>query len=189
MKHIALLLALPLLWTGADWKADSRPDFARLDRDGQPFRDAFNVGVGKIRIVAYVAPTCGGCLRGVDQLQEALLDQINAPDLELHVVWVMKNGARERHVARVTRLAPDPRATHYWDAERFVLRALDSRLGLEGRACAGAFLLYDRSATWDAVTPPEPVYWSDAHAREFDQDGPQFDARRFAREVSTLLAR
>lgn len=194
MKRIALLLGLPFLVGGGSGfdgvpVVEGRPDVVRLDRDGQPFRAAFNAARGKVRIVAYVAPTCGGCLRGLDRVQTQVLEAIAAPDLEVYVVWVKKNGGRERHVGRVTGLAPDPRATHYWDEHEFVLEALDRRLGLEGRACAGAFLLYDRDATWEGAEPPAAAYWSDAHAREFEQHGPEFDVTRFAREVQSLLNR
>ena len=113
-------------------------DYVLIGDDGEPFTDAFNAAEGKIRVVAYVAPTCGGCLRGANRLQDDVLDLIRDDRVEVLVVWVPKNSARRRHVDRVTRLVTDDRATHYWDDHGYVVGALDERLGLTGRACAGA---------------------------------------------------
>lgn len=152
MKRLATLAVIPWLFL---WPStESPPGYAPLDRRGEPFKGAFNADAGKIRIVAYVSPTCGGCLRGADQMQERVLAEIHDPDLRIYVVWVRKNGARERDVSRVTQLVTDPRATHYWDEEGAVLEELDALLGLEGRPCAGAFLLYDGDARWEGSTPP-----------------------------------
>lgn len=186
MKH--LLLALPLVFAAALAAAPfSASEYVTLDDEAQPLRERFNAAAGKVRIVAYVAPTCGGCLRGVDEMQEEVLERIDSSDLEVFVVWVRKNGARERHVGRVTRLADDPRATHYWDEQRAVLKPMEDLLELGDRACAGAFLLYDRGTQWNDATPPAPVYWSDAHSREFSRHGPEFDPDRFHAEVRDLL--
>lgn len=165
----------------------SAAEYVTLDREARPLRDAFDAAAGRVRIIAYVAPTCGGCLRGADRLQKDVLDEIDDPDVSVFVVWVKKNGARERHVDRVTRLVTDSRATHYWDAYGAFLRAIDERLGLEERACAGAFLVYGPEASWKDTGPPEPVYWSDAHAREFRRHGPEFDPARLTEEVLRLL--
>lgn len=102
-------------------------------------------------------------------------------------MWVEKNGARERHVNRVTRLVTDARATHFWDEHGAVVRALDALLGIPGRACAGAFLVYPPDVRWDGALPPEPAYWADAHAREFEDHGPAFNADRFREAVQASL--
>jgi hypothetical protein len=162
--------------------------YTTLDRGAQPFRSAFNEDAGKVRLVMYVSPTCGGCLRGADQSQEHILDRIDSADLSVYVVWAPRNGAREEHVERVTKLVTDERAVHYWDEYSAVATPLDVMLSLTG-PCAGIFMLYDGAASWEGDAPPEPLYWEDAHARELGRDGaPQFDAKGFAEKVRELLS-
>ena len=107
------------------------------------------------------------------------------PNLAAYVVWVPRNGAREPHVPRVTHLVTDPRASQYWDEYEAVVDPYDAMLDLTG-PCAGIFMLYGPAARWDDG-PPEPAYYEDAHAREYDRAGPQFDARRFAARVRAAL--
>jgi len=162
--------------------------FTTLDRAAQPLRSAFNGDAGKVRLVMYVSPTCGGCLRGADQSQEHILGKIDSADLSVYVVWAPRNGAREEHVERVTKLVTDERATQYWDEHSAVATPLDDMLSLTG-PCAGIFMLYDGAARWEGDAPPEPLYWEDAHARELGREGaPQFDAKGFAEKVREFLA-
>ena len=48
-------------------------DFTVLDSSLGELKSAFNADTGKLRLVMYVSPTCGGCLRGAQQTQENLL--------------------------------------------------------------------------------------------------------------------
>jgi hypothetical protein len=50
-----------------------------------------------------------------------VLAKVDDPDLAAYVAWVPKNGAREKHVDRVTRLVTDPRASQYWDEFQAVM--------------------------------------------------------------------
>lgn len=161
--------------------------YLTLDASGELLRTAFNEAEGKVRIVAYVAPTCGGCLRGAMLLQDEVLASVPDDRVEVLVVWVPKNGAHERHVDPVIKLVTDDRATHYWDEHGYVVGTLDEQLGLTGRACAGAFLVYGPDVRWTEDAPPDPAYWSDAHSREFRQHGPHFDPDTLARELRALL--
>ncbi len=108
------------------------------------------------------------------------------PNLAAYVVWVPRNGARERHVPRVTRLVTDPRATQYWDAYETVVDPFDEMLALTG-PCAGIFMVYGPDVRWEEADPPEPDYYEDAHARQYRRSGPQFDAKRFAHRVRAAL--
>ncbi len=60
--------------------------YVTLDANGELFRDAFNSAEGKVRIVAYVAPTCGGCLRGAKLLQDEVLGSVRDDRIEVLVV-------------------------------------------------------------------------------------------------------
>ena len=101
-------------------------------------------------------------------------------------MWVPKNGAREQHVERVVELVTDPRATHYWDEHQAVMGPYGEMFSLTG-PCAGVFMLFGPDAKWDGTDPPAPDYAEDAHAREFNRDLPQFDAKRFAERAAEML--
>ena len=126
---IAVIATVGLLagvtdWTDAPSAASTAAPYTNLDAEGEPLKTAFNDAVGKIRVVAYVAPTCGGCLKGAKLLQEEVLDRVASDDLSVLVVWVPKNSARERNVDKVTELVTDERAQQFWDvhAERLHVR-------------------------------------------------------------------
>jgi hypothetical protein len=160
--------------------------YVALDNGAQPLKDVFNAAVGKVRLLMYVSPTCGECLRGAKQIQERVLASIAHPNLRIYVVWAPKNGGREQDVARVTHLVTDARAAQYWDAHRVVTGAYDRMLSLAG-PCAGIFMLYGPHVHWDGAAPPNPDYLEDAHASEFHRPYPQFDATRFGNKAREML--
>ncbi len=179
-----LMMALLLFATSGN----TASEFTVLDRDLDDFKSAFNADAGKLRLVMYVSPTCGGCLRGAKQAQENVLATIDSSELAAYVVWAPKNGGRERHVDRVLHLVTDARATQYWDGSGAAVEAYDAMFGIEGRPCAGVFMLYPADAVWDGNSPPTPAYFEDAHAREFARTaGPQFDGTRLAEQARQLL--
>jgi len=139
-----------------------------LDGTAQPLKNAFNADVGKVRLLMYVSPTCGECLRGAKQGQKDVLATIDDA------------------VGRVTQIVTDPRAAQYWDGQRVLTDAYDRMLALSG-PCAGIFMLYGRQARWEGAAPPSPDYLEDAHAREFNRPYPQYDAQRFADKVRAML--
>ena len=163
-------------------------DFTVLDSNLGDFKSAFNADTGKLRLVMYVSPTCGGCLRGAKQTQENVLAAIDSPELAAYVIWAPKNGGREKHVHRVLDLVTDERSSQYWDGKGAAVNAYDAMFGIEGRPCAGVFMLYRADAVWDGNSPPMPEYFEDAHAREFSRTaGPQFDGSRLAKRARQML--
>ena len=112
--------------------------------------------------------------------------KIDSPNLSAYVVWVPKNGGREKHVDKVTHLVTDPRATQYWDEHAAVTEPFVEMFSLTG-PCAGIFMLYGPEAEWDGSIPPEPQYWEDAHVRDLRRSGIQFNAKQFAEKARELL--
>ena len=164
-------------------------DFAVLDSELSEFRSAFNADSRKLRLVMYVSPTCGGCLLGAKATQKSVLATIDSPELAVYVIWAPKNGGREKHVDRVLDLVTDARATQYWDGDGSVVDAYDSMFGIEGRPCAGVFMLYRADAVWVDNSPPMPDYFVDAHAREFRRTaGQQFDGGQLAERTREMLS-
>ncbi len=179
-----LILALLLHAT----VSNTANDFTVLDSNLGDFKSAFNADRGKLRLVMYVSPTCGGCLLGAQQTQKNLLATIDSTERAAYVIWAPKNGAREKHVNRVLDLVTDARATQYWDGNGSAVDAYDAMFGIEGRPCAGVFMLYRADAVWEGNSPPMPEYFEDAHAREFSRTaGPQFDGSRLANRARQLL--
>lgn len=157
-----------------------------LDGAAQPLKNAFNADAGKVRLLMYVSPTCGECLRGAKQTQTRVLATTQDSDLRIYVVWAPKNGGREQDVGRVAQIVTDPRAAQYWDGHRALTDAYDRMFALSG-PCAGIFMLYGRQARWEGAAPPRPDYLEDAHAREFNRPYPQYDAQRFADTARAML--
>lgn len=186
MIRVVQAAVIPALVFALVASGGTAADYTTLDGAAEPLRAAFNADRGQVRLVMYVSPTCGGCLRGAKQMQERVLDRVGDDRVTVYVVWGPKNGARERHVERVTSLVTDERAAHYWDGAGVVSRAYDDMLTLAG-PCAGIFMLYGPDVAWEAAAPPRPLYLEDAHAREFDRPYPQLDADRFAERLRTLL--
>jgi hypothetical protein len=115
-----------------------------------------------------------------------VLAKVDDPDLAAYVAWVPKNGAREKHVDRVTRLVTDPRASQYWDEFQAVMEPYREMYDLTG-PCAGIFMLFGPDAQWGPSGPPTPDYAEDAHAKQFNRRLPQWDGRRFANKVRETL--
>ncbi len=115
-----------------------------------------------------------------------MLEQTESLDLAVYVVWVPRNGAREKHVRRVTGIVTDERARQYWDGHEALVAPFDERYALTG-PCAGIFMVFGPEARWEGDDPPEAAYAEDAHAIEYDRQLPQLDARRFARRVMEML--
>ncbi len=162
--------------------------FVAMDERAEPLRSAFNADAGKVRLLLYVSPVCGGCLRAAQQIQKQLLDKTDDPKLAVYVMWAPKEGARARHVEPVTGLVTDDRAENYWDEYSAVADPVDERMQLTG-PCSGILMLYGPEAEWTDVQPPEPVYTEDAHAREFGRKGPHFNAKRFSSIVMVALGK
>ncbi len=168
--------------------SNTTDDFVVLDGNLSDFKSDFNADNGKLRLVMYVSPTCGGCLLGAKETQKSVLATIDSPELAAYVIWAPKNGGREKHVNRVLDLVTDARATQYWDGEGSAVNAYDAMFGIEGRPCAGVFMLYRADSVWDGNSPPTPEYFVDAHAREFSRTaGPQFDGSRLAKRARQML--
>lgn len=53
--------------------------------------------------------------------------------------------------------------------------------------CAGIFMVFDPEAKWEDDGPPDPLYAEDAHAKQYNRELPQFDAKRFASRVMEML--
>lgn len=189
MKKTLMLALAPLtLMVGLEWRAPHDGGYVVLDHDAKPLTTAFNQDHGKVRLVMYVSPTCGGCLLGARDMQQKVLEKIDDANVAAYVIWAPKNGGHEEHVDRVIDLVTDARAKQYWDEYAAVAGPYDRMFDLAG-PCAGVFALYGPDAKWDGETPPEPLLWQDAHADQRGrEDNPKFDPDAMAKQIRALLS-
>ena len=93
-----------------------RPDYYVVDEDLSRIKVDFNAMEDKIRLVFIVGPSCGICLRGMDDLNESIVKSIqNDPRIHTLAIHVPALGAEEKHVVGSIPLLSGPRVTHYWD--------------------------------------------------------------------------
>src|SRR5262249_33240227 len=88
----ALSVLAPLVARSAD---TSQKPYVVLDESLGQLRADFNANAGKVRLLYIVGPTCGICLRGLSDLQEALYSKRgDDPRMITYVIHVPTLGAR-----------------------------------------------------------------------------------------------
>src|SRR2546425_9533183 len=122
-----LLAGLVLAWLVA-----AAPHYATLDGAAEPLKTEFNAARGTVRLVMYVSPTCGGCLRGAKETQARVLATVHDTSLRIYVVWAPKNGGRPQDLGKVTQLVTHPRAAPYLDGHRGLTDANDRMVAFSG---------------------------------------------------------
>jgi hypothetical protein len=179
------LTALGATLIAAHPEGVERP-YAPLGPKAEELRADFNADTGKVRVVMLAAPTCGLCLQGVTEVQNALLSRESDPRLRPYIVWVPQLGGQEKDIPAATRFVSDARATHYWDGLRVMMRGYRATLGLSEDAW-DVYLVYGPGARWEGELPPKPDYWMHQLVVERTPQGPYLDPEVFAQKVSTLL--
>jgi hypothetical protein len=131
------------------------------------------------------------CLEGASGAGAELMAAIPDADLRAHFVWVamLPSDSEQAAVAASERFA-EPRATHYWDADRHLARHMSPVLGIDSRAEAAVgdvkefawdvYLAYRRGNTDIAA----PDFWMHQLAVPH---APTLDASEWRRRVEALL--
>ena len=172
---------------GSPSVADDAPEIAgvKLPAVGaslDELRDRFNADTDKLRFVALLSPTCGGCLTGARAIQQSVLDSYPDLDIAVHVVWLPMLGADSEASAKKSSLMyVDSRVQQYWDVdqssgwaytndlfsdmgERMKLAvANDEQLKRDVRPRGQGpmwdiYMVYEPGTTWGETTP-EPASW------------------------------
>lgn len=174
--------------SGAEERASQseKPEFQVVGPDLSKIRDDFNAMQDKIRLVFIVGPSCGVCLRGMDDLNEAIVREIQN-DSRLHtlVIHVPTLGAEERHVAAAIPLLDGPRVTHYWDPEGSTGHEFQEVLDIPMYAW-DVWFIYEPGTRWPEGEPaPMPDYWE--HQLPGLAEERKLDGDRFAEQVSGRL--
>ena len=126
--------------------------------DLKALRDDFNAKVGTVRLLFIVGPTCGGCLFGMEQIDEALLRDNEDPRLNTFVVHVPTLGAKEKDVAPATQFLTGQNVIHYWEDTGIIGSHYQKVLNMGGY-CWDTWMVFGPEAHWDKDTPPTPVFW------------------------------
>lgn len=174
-------------------EAPSAPAYTLLDESASQLRADFNRAKGSVRVLFVVDPICPGCLRGLDDVNRALLSATDDPRLQTFVVHVPVLGAQAKDIAPSTKLLQNAHVRHYWNPSGTFGRQLAAAVGLErGEALVYAWdvwLIYGPDATWDDVSPPRPErLMHQLRGLRGNTEFPYLDSEAFARETHRLLA-
>ncbi len=159
-----------------------------MGEDLQAIRDDFNANIGKIRLVFLSGPTCGICLRGMADLNDAFIaEHQNDERLVTFIAYVPTLGAREEHVAPAIPLLDGPRVHHYWEDSGIIGRYYMRTLGIEPIYAWDIWMLYGPEAVWEETLPPDPLFWQ--HQLGSIDKAERLDADVFARVTREHLDR
>lgn len=194
----SLTIAAWLVMVGPATSTDapSQSPYVLLDETGSQLRDDFNRARGSVRLLFVVDPVCPGCLRGLDDLNNALLAATSDPRLRTFVVHVpvLKPPAHAKDVPPAGGLLRNARVIHYWNPSGAFGRELAEGVNLkrDGKLVYAwdVWLIYGPEATWDNATPPMPrLLMHQLRALQGSPDFPRLDSQVFAREVHQLLGK
>lgn len=165
-----------------------------LGEDLQQLKDDFNANEGRIRLMFISGPTCGICLRGMADLNDAFLAASQNDDrLVTFVVHVPTLGAEEKHAADSIPLLKGPRIHHYWE-ESGIIGSHYTEIMDVNMYVWDFWAIYGPEARWEGTLPPKPDYYehqlgvSRGEFRGFPRER-VLDAERFAGETSKFLDR
>ena len=165
----------------------SGKSYVVLERNLGQLRADFNANVGKVRMLYIVGPTCGICLRGLSDLQEALYSKKgNDPRMITYVVHVPTLGAREVNVAPASRLISNAHTTQYWEETGITGKLMEETLGLTDRYIWDFYAIYGPTAVWSDERPPVPDFYQ--HQLQGLPPEKRLQADAFAAKVGEFLA-
>jgi hypothetical protein len=176
---------------GIDAMADAGA--VHLNGSLERLRTDFNARKDRVRLLFIVGPTCGACLRGLDDVNRELVGKVQA-DRRFHtyVVHVPALLATAAAVPDAMKLMPGPNVTHYWDGDWRSGAAFGRALDLfqdEAKtrliAAWDVWLIYAPGQTWDDPDrPPVPRVWR--HQLRSGPSGLELDPPAFAAEAMKL---
>ncbi len=130
-----------------------------IDQDLEKLRNDFNAHRDQVRLLFISGPTCGICLRGMADLNDAFIAASqNDGRLETFVVYVPALGAKEKDVSPALPLLAGPRIHHYWEDSGIIGRlyqeAMDTELYMWD-----VWMAYRPDVVWEGELPPYPDFW------------------------------
>ena len=184
LASVVLLTLVPFAGSAAD--TQQKP-YVVLDKSLSQLRADFNANAGKVRLLYIVGPTCGICLRGMSDMQEALYSK-KGDDARLvtFVLHVPTLGAREAHVGPAAHLIANRYTTNYWEETGIIGRLMQQTMGFD-KYTWDFWAIYDARAIWSEDHPmPTPSFWQ--HQLGGLPRDKKLDASVFAAKVDEYLA-
>jgi hypothetical protein len=172
--------------------SETAPTYTVIEQDLQFLKDAFNANQGRVRLMFLSGPTCGICLRGMADLNDAFLaEHQNDERLVTFVVHVPTMGAKEKHVAETIPLLNGPRIHHYWEDTGIIGQHYREIMDVDHYVW-DFWAIYGPDVIWDGMLPPDPEYFehqlgvTSGRYRTFPK-GLVLDADRFATKTLGLV--
>lgn len=158
-----------------------------LDKSLSRLRADFNANVGKVRMLHIIGPTCGICLRGMSDLQEAVYSKRgDDPRVVTFAVHVPTLGAQEANVAPASRLITNRYTTHYWEETGITGKLLQQAIGSDEYVW-DFWAIYGPNVVWsDERLMPAPGFWQ--HQLDGLPEDKLLDAQVFATKVDEFVA-
>jgi hypothetical protein len=203
----AALITTELVLTGvgctqSSGAAGTSAPYTVLDDQASQLRADFNRDIGSVRLLFVVDPICPGCLRGLADLNRALLQSTRDPRLRTFVVhepvlgvaryasWLRPAGAQD--VPKAAQLLQNPYIQSYWNPSgafgRLLSRAIGLKNGDKQVYAWDVWLLYGPEAKWTGNDPPRPRLLMHQLGALRGTPYPYLDSHVFAQQVQTLLA-
>lgn len=166
--------------------SQSQPAAFRRLQDRLTLREPFNAARGKIRVVAFLSPTCPLCLAGVADIRRRFLSQNDSDDFRIFIVWLKVNeDDSEKTVPAAIAQITDKRVQHFWDPDRILNGQLVDAVMFDiHMRIFDVYLLYDREATWEKRLPRPGFFLHQVKGLE----GPPWDIDVFVSEMTAALA-
>lgn len=162
-------------------------------KDDAALRDAFNRAKGAVRLVFLIDPICPYCLKGLKDLDTAVLAP-HASDtlLQTFVINTPVLGATEKDTANTCSLVHNKHVTQYWDPNQEMGTLFSQALGMtfgEKEVYAwDVWLVYGPNAEWSGAVPPKADFLMHQLPDLMGRDGFAFlRAPEFARQVDKQL--
>jgi len=189
-----LVLGLIACSVSTSSPAATAPHITVLDANASQLRADFNRNQGSVRLLFVVDPACSVCLRGLADVEEALLKDVADPRLQTFVVHTSVIGGAAGDVAPAAELLTNANVHHYWDPTGNFGRQLSASLGLkhgdEPVYAWDVWMIYDGRAVLSAKGVPAPALFMHQLPKLKGQPGrPFLDGDAFAARARELLAK
>ena len=189
-----LMLGMLFVWAAASSNAETpaATPYAKLDDSFARLREDFNAGRGHVRLLFVVDSSCPMCLKGLADIDEALLAGTKDPRLDTFVVHLPVIGGNEATIGPAATLVHNERVKHYWNASGEFGRTLSKVAGLSSGDkpvyAWDVWMIYGPDATWEGRDPPKPeILMHQLPGLRGRAEFPRLDAERFAAEVRSRL--
>lgn len=164
-----------------------------LNDDASQLREDFNRAEGSVRLVLIVDPVCAVCLRGMADVNDALLTTTTDARLQTFVVHVPVLGATAKDVPPSMELMHNPNVHHYWNPSGSFGRQVQDAFHLahDGKPVYAwdVWMIYAADATWPAGTVSAPALFMHQLSTLSGQPGrPFLDKDAFAAKARALLS-